>query len=287
MATATLTSGILEARSKVQDMIATQGRINLHSQFPNEFEYYLCALQLVDADGKTEEYLVFPVQPSNIQIITSKNKNISKTFYGNVIIENNSFNPVDINLSGNFGRKFRTINTEGGVSKQLFPNNLNTIAQSIGGQTLQQNEFSANQKTGYGVTKILERIFHRSSEIKNDVPLKLFFYCYAFNAHFLVEPMNLVTSQDESMNMIWKYDLKLKGVAPANEVIDVDTYKKQLSLYLNEDKKNKRVDSVLNFTSNQKQILQNQLLQKIDDSINFTEQVNSKPQVINALTFPV
>jgi hypothetical protein len=64
---------LIETRNRFLNLLATVGRAAIHSQFPDDFEYYLCALELVRTDDSTtEEFLVFPVMPSMISVTEPK-----------------------------------------------------------------------------------------------------------------------------------------------------------------------------------------------------------------------
>lgn len=54
-----------------------------------------------------------------------------------------------------------------------------------------------------------------TSLAEDNVPLQLYFYNFAFNSHWLVEPMSTSFSQSEETRQIWTYSVDLKAVAPA------------------------------------------------------------------------
>jgi len=293
MANITLVSGILDAKKRVQDVIARAGKAVLNTQFPNDFEYYMCALELIDATDPTNvlEYFVFPIMPSSISIQNNKLQTEGRTAGGTYILENNTFSPVDINISGNFGRRLKTIATKSSTPNNDLPlsitnKKIGSVLKRAGVGDVKLPEFSLHVKTGYGATKILERIYDRSSHIENDAPVQLFFYNFAFNAHYLVQPINLSVNQSESENMIWNYQLSMKGVAPANEILPDDLYKSTLSKFLRQDQINKGVQSAIDFVKTQKTILQSQLLQSVGDSIHIDENLNKIPQLVKVVNLP-
>ncbi|HQF50625.1 MAG TPA: hypothetical protein PK588_07635, partial [Paludibacteraceae bacterium] len=57
---------------RVTQMAQDLGRGVLHQIYPNDFEYYMLALELVDGANNTIDYFVFPVMPS--AIVKSENK---------------------------------------------------------------------------------------------------------------------------------------------------------------------------------------------------------------------
>lgn len=296
MASSTLVSGVLEAKQRAGDIIERFGRAQLNAQFPNDFEYYLCALELVNANNENDvlEYFVFPVMPSNISIQNTKLKNITKTSGGTVVLENNTFIPNDVQISGNFGRKLRTLSASSNSANpatsslpfSLSTQNVKEVLDKVGLGNVAIPSFSVNAKTGYGATKLLENIFNRASEVKDDAPVKLFFYNFAFNSNDLVEPISFVVSQSEQNNMIWEYQMNFKIIAPANQLMSDSKYKQTLSKFVRQDNIQKGIQSVLDFTKNQSSILQNQLFQKIGDGLKLDDNLNKLPQLTRTLLNP-
>src|SRR4051812_44167158 len=88
-------------------MLEQVGKTALNIRYPKEFELYLCALELVDQYDNTLRYFVFPVMPSTMQETIPQLTSIKKTMAGVTVLSNPTFVPTDINISGNFGRKFR------------------------------------------------------------------------------------------------------------------------------------------------------------------------------------
>lgn len=202
--------------SDYKKLLTQIGRAGVHSLYPDEFEYYACALELTSSNGDTEEFFVFPVMPDSLEENSVVNTNIKKTGYGVVSLHNTSFIPFPIKLSGSFGRKLRIIlgGTEfsnSGFSFEKFKNDPLEQAAAI---------FNTNVKSGYGAIKVLERIVKKS--LVNDrygLPRRLFFYNLALNSNYLVEYINLTKTQSVGSNMIWRYSLDLKAIAPATQVL--------------------------------------------------------------------
>src|ERR1035437_26712 len=205
-----------QVNKQFKDTFKNIGRAALHSLYPNEFEYYACALELIDSNGSTEEFFVFPVMPDSIDEANMSNTNIKKKAYGVVSLHNTSFIPFPIKISGSFGRKFRimlggTEFSNSGFSFEKFKSDPLGEAAAV---------FNTNVKTGYGAFKVLERIV--KSSLMNDkygLPRKLFFYNLALNSNYLVEFLTLAKSQSIQKNMIWNYNLDMKAIAPAAQVI--------------------------------------------------------------------
>ena len=192
----------LDAQRTAGNLISTIGRQRLHERFPDDIEYYMCGLELVSANDSNDvlDYLNFPILPQNIRIADTKIQNVTKTANGIVVMENFSFVPKTITISGNFGRKFKLV-TAGG---ETFPNSLTSDkAKDKIGKTfkkLKLPEFSLTAKSGYGMTKVLERIFHKSSSLRSGAPIQMFFYCQAFNMNYLVQPLTIQFTQNRQFN---------------------------------------------------------------------------------------
>jgi hypothetical protein len=210
-----------------------KGKEYLNATYPDEFEYYACALELTDETGKVLEFFSFPIMPQSISETKFAPTNIKKTLGGVVITNHTTFNPFDISLNGHFGRKFRKVlyekeekkkgNSETGESGADLPYEGITYQQANQGVILPtppKKIFSSEYKTGYGCIKILENIFSRAHRgvDKNRKPLRLYFYNLSLSSNYLVEPVNLQLSQSRDQNMLWQYNLQLKAVAPARLV---------------------------------------------------------------------
>lgn len=205
----------------------TDGHAYANSLYPNEIEYYAAALELVDGDGYTEDFFSFPVMFNTYRENQVSNTSIEKTMAGVVINANPTFVPFDIHMQGNFGRKFKKINTDIPANQ---PSTSSTNSTSTGTTPVVVPIFSTEYKTGYGCYKIMERMIRKSQ--KQDVnykPYQLFFYNLALNSNYLVEALTLEPSQNvQSSNMIWEYNLHLKAVALASSV--KKNYKSSLKL---------------------------------------------------------
>lgn len=171
--------------------------------YVNEFEYYLLSLELEDVNGNLVDRLIFPVMPESIQIVSNTTTSIKKSAGGAVVLSVNSFNPLDINIQGNFGRKLRILK---GRDSNISP-------------ILGVDKLSMNVKTGYGVCKLLESMINKAQALDEDAiepSYRLYLNNFAFNSNYLVEPLSLKYGQSQESNMIWNYSLQLKAVAPAD-----------------------------------------------------------------------
>lgn len=185
------------------------GREALFAMYPDEIEYYAVSLEITDNKGVTEEFFSFPVMPNQIRMTHPYNGSIIKTMSGVVVNNTTTFVPFDIMISGNFGRKFRKNRPQ--TNKQE-----DTSSQSDATVTAKRNTFSSDFKTGYGNTKMLEKLFLKSRELdKYGRPYRLIFYNLAFNSIMLVEMMQPSFYQTSDVNGIWQYELSMKAVAPA------------------------------------------------------------------------
>ena len=179
----------------------------LHVLFPEDFEFYNMALELVNnKTGIVTDRFIFPVMPDNVNIVNTKITNIRKTAQGVSVLNNNSFIPIDIRIDGTFGRKFKL--TVG--SYELPDPSLVTSGM------IPSVPFAASVKTGYGALKQLERLYEKSTRTRDGKTNTLILYNMAYNQQYVVKPMSLQSNQGVSENMIWRYTLSLQAVAPAN-----------------------------------------------------------------------
>lgn len=70
------------AIQKAGSLIETAGRAILASQFPNDFEVYLCTLELADSKNNTIDFFTFPITPNAISKTEAKRENIRNTAGG-------------------------------------------------------------------------------------------------------------------------------------------------------------------------------------------------------------
>lgn len=208
-------TGIL---SKYNNLVKNLGKAALSSFYPNDVEYYLCAFELVDSNG-TENYFVFPIQPSMIQKTELHRTNIKKSLSGVTVLKNSSFIPQELVLRGNFGKRFKILSGLDGTAftTTKIANNIST--------TMKQPQLSKSIKTGYGATKLLQQILTESSRVDSlGKPKQLYFYNMGFGESYLVTvpPQGFMFSQSEDVNMIWQYIINLTIVANLGDVANKD-----------------------------------------------------------------
>ena len=190
-------------------MLSRLGQTGLHALFPNDFEVYIIAFELVDSNDFTLELFSLPIMPSNISISEPEITNIKKTNKGVVSLKSDSFVPKDINLSGNFGRNLKMLVRSKIVDFNSFKGGLGTTTIDFQGSII---------KTGYGTTKVFQNILNGSKALDQfGKPVKLYFYNFAFNENYVVEVVDKTFTQSkDASNLIWNYNVSLKAVATIN-----------------------------------------------------------------------
>jgi hypothetical protein len=202
------------------DTVADVGRAGLHVLGPENFEYYMCSLSLRNRNMEEVAYMSFPIMPNNIMESKQAVASVTKTNKGMVTQFNSSFNPVDISIQGTFGRKLRLIlgnkefvpeATAAFAKAQKFFNGNIGINGGIAGTDLLI-------KSGYGLTKMMQRILDAAYENGDDGPYLVVFTNYAFNTSYVVEPLQRSFSQSTENNMMWFYNVEMKAVADWTEL---------------------------------------------------------------------
>lgn len=215
-------------------LIAEGGRSLVNAAFPYDLEYYMMALELVDSNGDTVSFFVFPVMPNNYTYNSQRSTNIKETVTGINTISTRRFVPADISMQGNFGRKFKTLlSTAFNFDPARF---LTSIGNAFGGfgdnaddhltfeeGSMKQNYhnltsksmMSVKFKTGYGTVKVMETICDMSDDLdRYKKPHRLYLHNPARGDNYLVKVINFKSMQTTSSNLIWDYSLQLKAVAP-------------------------------------------------------------------------
>lgn len=179
----------------------------LHTNYPDNFEYYLMALEVrdeaaVNVEQRIKRSLIFPTNPERIIMIQRKLSKMTKTFRGVIVNELDTFVPMPINLSGTFGRKLRI----------LYGSKVGEDLTSTFGSKL------ANVSTGFGTIKLLEEIFALSKETnENGVPYRVVFYNLPFSSAYIVKLDEIRFSQSIDKNRLWMYDLQMTAVSPLGD----------------------------------------------------------------------
>jgi hypothetical protein len=241
---------LLAARERHKQLLASIGRAGVHATFPDDFEYYLCAFELENFEGEVVDMLIFPVMPNQINESHQTLSTVKKGSHAVVSLFNPSFDPFDISINGTFGRKFRILlgDTE--------PTNAAAFSFTID----DVNEFNAQIKTGYGVTKMLQKIIYRSFELDNENrPYRLYFHNMAFNSSHIVEVKNHTYNQSEYNNMMWDYSVFMTALAPALAVRDESANRSSMINLLKFDNVSKFTNTAAGLVLENFQIAQNRL----------------------------
>lgn len=217
------------AIQKASGIIETAGRAVLASQFPNDFEVYLCTLELADSQNNTIDFFTFPINPNSITKTEPKRETIRNTAGGITVLSSPTFTPQQINIRGDFGRTFKILLSLGGAASSLTGAAYSMSAgkwsltdiSGKGTNSLKSASFDAGIKTGYGCIKILQAIISKSNGVDQlGLPLRLYFYNMALGESYLVvvPPAGLSFSQNLQRNMIWDYNLSITAIAPLESV---------------------------------------------------------------------
>lgn len=198
-------------RENALNAIMTVGRAALHATAPDNYEYYMCSLELIDYMKEQVGFISFVVMPNNISESTTPIQTQTKTKNGMVTLFNDSFAPVTISVQGTFGRKFRIIANMTDPSergKNFFNGNLGKITG-----------VNTAVKSGYGLTRVLQYILKKTNELDSQGrPYILLFNNYSFNTSYVVDVISYSFTQSVENNMMWFYDFQLKAIAPGSAI---------------------------------------------------------------------
>lgn len=248
------------------------GKTGLNIKYPDEFELYVIALELLDENMNTLKYFIFPVMPDSLEEDSQQLHSIKKTLNGVHVLTTTNFIPTDISLSGTFGRRLRILlngKYEDFVSSFKTPQGTTSWTSLKGGT---KQFFDENVKTGYGCTKILESMINDTNVIDDNGGVKtLVFHNLALGNSYIVRPQSLRLSQSQQSNMIWNYSLKLKSLAPLSALYSSQQLTDNRISLAKGDFLQKRLDDATNILSG--------FITKADDR--FTERVQ-KPGVRRA-----
>lgn len=218
------------------------GERALNSLFPNDVELYMIALELVNSNEETEEYFVFPINPSSISEPNNPIQSIQKTAGGITILNTTTFSPTNIQLQGNFGRGFKILLGKEVVTFAAF--NFSNKKQN---NAIAPQEFDPNIKSGYGCLKILERVINKSNSLDSaGKPYALFFYNLALGNSYLVKALNFTPYTNEDSNRIWSYNLSLQSLIKIEDISNQSQKSLTQSLSINS-----AIQSSVNSTSSQ------------------------------------
>lgn len=227
------------------------GAATLHAKHPEEFEYYAIAFELLDSRNEREMFLLFPVMPDSINDSEKSINSVQKTAGGVVITNNSTFVPFPIRLSGSFGRKFRLVsgledNVKTNFQTDYFGTAVYVPGNSMSNMTVsnrKDDKFSHLVKSGYGLTKLLRKMYRASFKLDDNGGMrKLLYYNLALNEAYVIEPEGLDLYQNREMNMIWSYNLSFQAVAPVNKLSTY--YRGRLHYITQQDAINKKANQV-------------------------------------------
>lgn len=227
---------IAAVKNRVIGALADVGRAALHANYPDDIEYYSMAFELIDHNDTTVDILVLPILPSSINMSEQPNLNIKRTGGGTAVLFNSAFQPFNISLAGNFGRRFRFLVGRSEIAGVGFRLNF------------RGNDFDSQIKTGYGTTKVLEQILKNSTRTDDQQrPFKLIFHNMAFNQSHVVEAISWnFTQNDSNSNMIWNYNISLRAIAPALFIRGEQSAKSALSRLLKASVLQNTLNTLLN-----------------------------------------
>lgn len=221
-------SSVKAIQKKSLDLVNTVGKAALSTMFPNDFEVYLCSLELTTSKGKTIDFLSFPIMPESIQKIETKRTSVRNTAGGITVLSSPIYAPSEINIKGNFGRTFKILVSENESAEGIAYSTKSGkySLYQIGSKkvpSLMTPAFDAGIKSGYGASKILEAIVSKSNGVDIDgKPFRLYFYNMALGESYLVviPPNGISFSQNVGKNMIWEYNINMTVIAPLEAVKD-------------------------------------------------------------------
>lgn len=196
-------------KNSLIDAAINLGKSAAHALSPDDFEYYLCSLELLDSKLERIGFLSFTVMPDQIVESSTPIQTLMKTNKAIVTTFTDSFSPKNISLSGTFGRKFRIVTN---FKKPISKFSLDFNIGSYGGIGI---------KSGYGLIKILSDILEESNNIDQYAnPQILIFRNYALGTEYVVNVQNFQFHQGVENNMLWYYNINLVAVGyPRNNVL--------------------------------------------------------------------
>lgn len=200
-------------KDKQSSLRKTLGSEVMASLFPNDFEVYISALELVDSNEKTADYFLFPLNPTNISESENQILSIKKTAGGISTLSTEMFMPTIINLVGDFGRKFKILIGRNIVNFKAF-----NFSEALNNDNTKT--FNNAIKTGYGCIKVLEKIIKKSNRLDNDgKPYFLYLYNLSFGKTYLVKCIGQPTfSCNIEKNMIWNYNVQFQTLAELGQI---------------------------------------------------------------------
>lgn len=253
--------GSVAAAINVRDKLLGQagGKALLHQQYPDEYEYYMFALELLDSNLKTKRYFIFPIMPNNMSYNDTPITKITKTAGGISVLKSNQFIPKTFTTSGTFGRSYKVL--IGKTYQDLVSSFRDDSGFNVGSIFKGAiNTFDDRIKTGYGCTKILEEMLGMSNQKDESGGAHfLVMYNLAFNHRFFVEYEDFTATQSLESNMIWNYSFRLKCIAPSDNFLKSTNSQKTSTQLVIDDQIQKSANKAYGSISN----LLNKKIQKL------------------------
>ncbi len=160
------------------DALTSLGGASLNALYPKDFSWSMLALELVDSQQNTVDYFMWPILPDEIVETDVTLTNVRKTMTGVNVQKNQTFNPKNITLRGDFGRNFKLLLGGNQVIFAGFGLSTQSGQFSASSPNFFQNQpvqFSTIAKTGYGCVKLLESMKEKSKQLDgNGKPFSLF-----------------------------------------------------------------------------------------------------------------
>lgn len=192
---------IAEAIIRRNSLFGSVGKVIAHNKYPNDFELYTMALELVYLNtDESIAYFVFPILPSSISMDSTNRDSVINTQGGITVLRSSISSSVPIMIQGNFGRSL----------KYLIGNTYRDIVSGISSFKDIIRGFDKNIKTGYGCTKILEDLVSQVKIVDEKGPRALILYNFTFNQKVYIQVTGLKINMDMQSNMIWNYSLSAK-----------------------------------------------------------------------------
>lgn len=212
----------MSAGDRVSRLVGSIGRAGLSTLYPNDFEYYFMALELVNSQDEVIDYFAFPIIP-DIRKEEPKILSMTQTDGGLTIISSSTvFVSQPITLTGDFGRKLRILFKSGGglsfaALRFTGVKTKGDLVQNL--VTLKKAAFDPTIKTGFGCIKILQSICDKSDGLDDlGKPFKLYLYNMALGESYWVKVNRLTLNQEKTKNMIWGFSLQLQAIARLEHV---------------------------------------------------------------------
>lgn len=197
-------------RESARSLLASVGLAGLHAMAPDNFEYYLCSLELLDSAGNTKGFLSFTTMPNNYLESRTQIASVTKTQSGITTLFNSTFVPRDISIQGTFGRKLRFL-----IGSKEVQEKDDKSVPFFNGQFARIEDQEILIKTGYGMTKMLQKMIEMAYQLDDEQqPHILLFSNYSLNTNYVVEILQDSYSQSIENNMLWFYSLEMRAVAP-------------------------------------------------------------------------